>query len=312
MKTVLITGAAGNIGSALANALLKKNEYSILGVDNLITGSMSKLPKTSERFRFIKADVNDYNDLSAIFHSSRFDYVFHFAALVGVKRTLENPLLVLQDIDGIRNILSLSKNSKVARVFYSSSSEVYGEPVSLPQYEKTTPLNSKLPYAIVKNLAEAYFRSYYDEHGLTYTIFRFFNTYGPNQSEDFVIPKFLKAALQNEPIKIYGDGSQTRTFCYVDDNIDTIIGCLENDLFLNDVLNVGSDIEYNIQTLADIIVRITKSESDIEYLPPLKEGDMKRRKPDILKMRSVLNRELITIENGIERLLYHYSTAGEK
>ncbi len=306
MKTILITGVAGNIGSALAQALLKRDDYYIVGVDNLVTGSLTKLPKFSDRFHFIKADVNNYQEISAIFLSRQFDYVFHFAALVGVQRTLNNPLLVLDDIDGVRNILSLSKNSIVSRVFFSSSSEVYGEPVTLPQHEETTPLNSKLPYAIVKNLAEAYFRSYFDEHGLSYTIFRFFNTYGPNQSEDFVVPRFLKKALQNQPLQINGDGSQTRTFCYIDDNIDTIISCLEKHLYINDVLNIGSDVEYTIKELADMTIKTTKSKSIIEHLPPLKEGDMTRRQPDISKMKSALCRELIPIEDGLNVLTAHY------
>ena len=306
MKTILITGVAGNIGSALAQALLKRDDYYIVGIDNLVTGSLTKLPKSPDRFHFIKADVNNYQDISAIFLSRQFDYVFHFAALVGVKRTLDNPLLVLDDIDGVRNILSLAKNSNVSRVFFSSSSEVYGEPVTLPQHEETTPLNSKLPYAIVKNIAEAYFRSYFEEHGQSYTIFRFFNTYGPNQSEDFVVPRFLKKALQNQPLQINGDGSQTRTFCYIDDNIDTIISCLEKDLYINDVLNIGSDVEYTIKELADMTIKTTKSQSIIEHLPPLKEGDMTRRQPDISKMKSALCRELIPIEDGLNVLTAHY------
>lgn len=306
MKTILITGVAGNIGSALAQALLKRDDYYIVGIDNLVTGSLTKLPKFPDRFHFIKADVNNYQDISAIFLSRQFDYVFHFAALVGVKRTLDNPLLVLDDIDGVRNILSLAKNSNVSRVFFSSSSEVYGEPVTLPQHEETTPLNSKLPYAIVKNIAEAYFRSYFEEHGQSYTIFRFFNTYGPNQSEDFVVPRFLKKALQNQPLQINGDGSQTRTFCYIDDNIDTIISCLEKDLYINDVLNIGSDVEYTIKELADMTIKTTKSQSIIEHLPPLKEGDMTRRQPDISKMKSALCRELIPIEDGLNVLTAYY------
>ena len=309
MKSVLITGVAGNIGSALALALLKNENYTIVGVDNLSTGARHKLPLLTDRFRFIKSDVNDYREISAIFHANNFDYVFHFAAVVGVQRTLANPLLVLSDIDGIKNILSLSNNCSVKKVFYSSSSEVYGEPVSLPQHEATTPLNSRLPYAIVKNIGEAFFRSYYEEHGLPYTIFRFFNTYGPNQSEDFVVPRFLKAALRHEPISIYGDGSQTRTFCYIEDNIDTLISCLENDLFTNDVLNIGSDIEFTIKSLAELLIKMTNSKSVINYLSPLKEGDMTRRKPDISKMRQVLKRDLIPLEQGIERLIQQYSKA---
>lgn len=308
MKNVLITGVAGNIGSALAKGLLARPDYYVVGVDNLSTGGRTKLPQNNpERFRFIKADVNDFREISSIYQSCRFDYVFHFAAVVGVLRTLENPLMVMRDIDGIRNILSLSKNFAVKRVFYSSSSEVYGEPVSLPQNEDETPLNSKLPYAIVKNLAEAYLKSYHLEHELNYTIFRFFNTYGPNQSEDFVVPRFLKTALRNEPITIYGDGSQSRTFCYIDDNTDTLIGCLENDLFVNDILNVGSDVEYSVKELAELILRKVPSSAGIKHLPPLKEGDMTRRKPDNSKMRTVLNRELIPLSEGLDMLLNFYN-----
>lgn len=232
--------------------------------------------------------------------------MFHYAAVVGVKRTLENPMMVLQDIEGIKNILSLSKNTGVKRVFYSSSSEVYGEPFEFPQNEQTTPLNSRLPYAIVKNVGEAFFRSFYQEYGLEYTIFRFFNTYGPNQSEDFVVPKFLKAALANDPISIYGDGSQTRSFCYVDDNIDTCIKALQSDEYVNDVLNIGSDIEMTILELAETIIKLTNSNSEIVHQPALEEGDMTRRCPDISKMKQLLGRELITLEKGIKRLVVHY------
>ena len=186
----LITGGAGNIGSALTLELSKDANNQIVIVDNFLTGSITKIPK-KDNVTFIKANVNNYNDIVPIFGRFNFDYVFHFAAVVGVKRTLENPMMVLEDIEGIKNILSLSKNSCVKRVFYSSSSEVYGEPFEIPQNEQTTPLNSRLPYAIVKNVGEAFFKSYYQEYGLEYTIFRFFNTYGPNQSEDFVVPKFL-------------------------------------------------------------------------------------------------------------------------
>ncbi|MFM7902004.1 MAG: NAD-dependent epimerase/dehydratase family protein, partial [Bacteroidota bacterium] len=158
----------------------------------------------------------------------RFEYVFHYAALVGVKRTLENPVMVLNDITGIKNVLNLSKNTGVKRVFFSSSSEVYGEPVEFPQNEHTTPLNSRLPYAIVKNVGEAYLRSFKQEYDLAFTIFRFFNTYGPQQSNDFVMSKFITAALSNTDITIYGDGSQTRTFCYIDDNVDACLSAFYN------------------------------------------------------------------------------------
>jgi UDP-glucose 4-epimerase len=214
---------------------------------------------------------------------------------------------VLQDIKGIEHILELSKNTGVRRVFYSSSSEVYGEPVSLPQYENTTPLNSRLPYAVVKNVGECYCRSYQREHGLDYTIFRFFNTYGPRQSADFVISRFIQAALKNLPITIYGDGSQTRTFCYIDDNLDFTEKTLMGHLFINDVVNVGNEVQYTILQLAQLIVEITGSKSEIIFLPPLAEGDMTRRQPDITRMKEVLNRALVPLDKGLKETIAAYA-----
>jgi UDP-glucose 4-epimerase len=228
--------------------------------------------------------------------------------VVGVERTLKKPINVLNDIEGIKNILSLSKNSGVKRVFYSSSSEVYGEPFEIPQNEKTTPLNSRLPYAIVKNVGEAFFKAYKKEYDLDYTIFRFFNTYGPMQSNDFVIPRFVRLALNNQPIPIYGDGSQTRSFCYIDDNVDTCINALYNDAYVNDVLNVGNEKEISVLELAQKVIKITNSSSEIIFLPALKEGDMNRRCPDISKMKKLLGRDLISLEEGIEKLKYFYNT----
>lgn len=304
MKNILVTGAAGNIGSALVATLCQKKKYFVVAIDNLSTGNLSKLPtQDTENFVFIRTDVNNYSELSIIFLKYNIEYVFHFAAVVGVERTLANPLLVLNDIEGIKNILNLSKNTGVKRVFYSSSSEVYGEPVTLPQNEDTTPLNSKLPYAIVKNIGEAFFRSYHKEFNLEYTIFRFFNTYGPNQSDMFVIAKFLKAALNNRDITIYGEGMQTRTFCFVDDNVDTMIKAFEENYMVNETINIGSDIEYTILELASKIIKLTNSTSKIVHLAPLKEGDMTRRQPDIQKMKTILNRPLIPLEEGILRIL---------
>ena len=304
MIKILITGGAGNVGGALARKLVENQNYFIVIADNLSTGSKSKLPsKELKNWRFVNCDVNNYKGISEIMLVNQFDYVFHYAAVVGVKRTQENPIMVLNDIDGIRNVLQLSKNSSVKRVFFSSSSEVYGEPVELPQNELTTPLNSRVPYAVVKNVGEAFFRSFNKSYGLPYTIFRFFNTYGPNQSEDFVIAKFLRSALNGNDITIYGDGSQTRTFCYVDDNIDACIRIFENDLMVNDVINIGGAKEYTIKEVAELIVRKTNSKSKIVYLPPLKEGDMTRRMPDNNKMKNILPKDLISLERGIELML---------
>ncbi|GAB4205411.1 MAG: NAD-dependent epimerase/dehydratase family protein [Bacteroidia bacterium] len=305
MKTnILITGGAGNIGSSLARKLSENPEYQVVIADNLSTGSTDKIPSSvHNNILFIKADCNNYQDIAKIFYQYHFDYVFHFAAVVGVKRTQENPLKVLNDIKGIEYILQLSKTSNVKKFFYSSSSEVYGEPVEIPQREHSTPLNSRVPYAVVKNVGECYCRSFYKEYQLPYTIFRFFNTYGPYQTTDFVIPKFLVAALKNEPITIYGDGSQSRTFTYIDDNVDTMITVMENNLLDNDVINIGHDEMISVLELAQRIIRLTNSKSEIVFLPPLKEGDMSRRMPDNSKMKSILNRPLIGLEEGIKKLL---------
>lgn len=302
MAKFLITGGAGFIPSSLAEKLLIDPKNEIVLVDNFLTGNINNIPR-SPNVKFIKCNVNRYDDIAAIMTSYQFDYVFHYAAVVGVKRTLDNPVMVLEDIDGIENILSLCKNTGVKRVFYSSSSEVYGEPVVLPQNEHTTPLNSRLPYAIVKNVGEAYCKSYHQEFGLDYTIFRFFNTYGPKQSPDFVMSKFLKAALADKDITIYGDGSQSRTFCYIDDNLDACLATLYNEQYKNDVYNIGNDVVITIKELAETIIELTGSSSKIVHLPPLKDGDMTKRQPDITKMKELLNRDLLPYTEGIKKIL---------
>jgi len=303
-RRILVTGGAGFIASCLAQKLADDPQNSVVIVDNLLTGSEKKLPITiHDNVRFIKADVNDLSDISAIFHTFNFDYVFHYAAVVGVKRTIANPVMVLNDLNGIRNLLNLCKNTGVKRVYFSSSSEVYGEPVEFPQNEHTTPLNSRLPYAIVKNVGEAYLRSYYQEFGLEFTIFRFFNTYGQKQSTDFVMSKFLTAALNNQDITIYGDGSQTRTFCYIDDNIDACLNAFYNNEIVNDVANIGNDYEITILDLARKIIEVSGSKSKIIFLPALKEGDMTRRCPDITVMKKLLNRRMTSLEEGIIKLI---------
>jgi len=303
MRKILVTGGAGNIGSALVKKLLQNQQNFIVVADNLSTGLKNKLPPPSPKWKFINCDINKYKGISELMISNNFEYVFHFAALVGVARTQENPIQVLEDIDGIKYVLELSKNTGVKRVFFSSSSEVYGEPVELPQHEHTTPLNSRVPYAIVKNVGEAYLKSYKQEYDLDYTIFRFFNTYGVNQSPDFVVTRFIRSALNNQDITVYGDGSQTRTFCYVDDNIDSCVKILDENKVVNDIINIGGDVVIKIIDLAKMIISLTNSDSKIINLPPLKDGDMTRRQPDNTKMLSILGRDLLSIEEGIKLML---------
>ena len=302
--SILVTGGAGNVGGALARRLTERSDTFVVIVDDLSTGSLEKLPPpTAKNWRFIQADVNDYDAISAIMISHQFDHVFHYAAVVGVQRTQENPVSVLNDINGIRNVLELCKNTGVKKVFYASSSEVYGEPVVIPQHEETTPLNSRVPYAVVKNIGEAFLRSYHKQYGLDYTIFRFFNTYGPQQSEDFVVPRFLRQALQNEPITIYGKGDQTRTFCYVDDNVDTCLAVLDGEKVPGNVLNIGSADEISVLELAKLVIELTDSKSEIVFLPPLEEGDMMRRQPDNSAMLSILGRDLVPLTKGLQSML---------
>lgn len=305
MKTkILITGGAGFIASALAEELAANPENFVVIADNLSTGAKEKIPVSPhDNIKFIRCDVNTLSDITSVFHAFSFDYVFHYAAMVGVKRTLENPAKVLQDINGINHILNLAKNTGVKRIFYSSSSEVYGEPVEIPQNENTTPLNSRLPYAIVKNVGEAYLKAFKTEYDLDFTIFRFFNTYGPKQSNDFVVSRFIRAALKNEPLTIYGNGLQTRTFCFIDDNIDACVNAFYENAFVNDVINIGNDKETSILELAQKVIEVTQSRSLIQHLPPLEEGDMLRRCPDISNMRTILKRDLVPLEAGLKRLL---------
>ncbi len=302
MASILITGGAGFIPSSVAEGLIKNPEHSIVLIDNLLTGKASNIP-AGNNVKFIKGDVNDMHAITSIMAAYRFDYVFHYAAVVGVHRTLMYPSLVLKDMNGMYNVLECAKNTGVKRVFFSSSSEVYGEPVEVPQHEERTPLNSRLPYAVVKNVGECYCRTYKQDYDLDYTIFRFFNTYGPKQSEDFVISKFLQAAQEKKDITLYGDGLQTRTFCYIDDNVEFTRKIMENNLCINEVVNVGHDLQYTIKELAEAIIRITGSTSKIVHLPPLKEGDMQRRQPDNSRMKEILGRELLPLEEGLRKIL---------
>jgi nucleoside-diphosphate-sugar epimerase len=304
MPRILVTGGAGFIGSSLAEKLAADKNNSIIILDDLTTGTKTKIPTSKHKnIQFIKCDVNDWKDISGIMYSHPLDYIFHYAAVVGVKRTLEHPVNVLKDLEGIKNLLKCAKNTGVKRVYFSSSSEVYGESVHFPQHEETTPLNSRLPYAIVKNASEAYLKSYHQEYGLEYTIFRFFNTFGPKQSKDFVVSRFIARALHNEPIQVYGDGTQMRTFCYIDDNVDATVTAFEKKLYVNDVVNIGGDIEMTILDLAKTIIKLTKSKSKIVHLPPLKDGDMTRRKPDLARMNKLLNRKPVKLEDGLMRII---------
>lgn len=305
MNSILITGGAGFIGSHLAEKL--SDEYNVIVVDNLLTGH-KKFIQDKKNIFFIKADVNNYDDIAPIFYKYNFKYVFHYAAVVGVKRTLDNPLLVLRDIKGIENVLHLCKSTNVERILFSSSSEVYGEPVETPQNEEITPLNARLPYALTKSIGESFIRSYRQEHGLNFTIFRFFNTFGERQSTDFVMSKFINCALNNKDIKIYGQGTQTRSFNYIQNNVELCCNALKTNRAIDKIINVGDIYEISIIDLAKIIKHYTNSKSNIIHVDPLKEGDMSRRNPDITLMKDILVlQHYWNFEKGLEQTINYFA-----
>lgn len=301
MSKILVTGGAGFIPSHLADALLENN-HEVTSIDNFVTGKKDNLSK-KENHTFIQADVNNLNEIEPILRKGNFEYIFHYAALVGVQRTLNNPIGVLNDLSGLENIFFLAKETKVKKIFFSSSSEVYGEPVELPQREYLTPLNSRLPYAVIKNVGECFCKSYKQEHNIDYTIFRFFNTYGLRQSKDFVVSKFIELAKDNKDITVYGTGLQTRTFCYIDDHIEATIKAFEDNVFNNEIVNIGNNEETTILHLAETIIKVLNSKSKIKHLNPLKEGDMTRRQPDIKRMQSLLGRDFTSLEKGLKKII---------
>jgi len=187
---IIVTGCAGHIDSLLTKKLLAKG-HRVFGVDNLSTGSVSNLIKSSA-FEFYQGDINGNVLRNELPRNIEYDAIYHFAACVGVQRTLRNPALVFEDLVGLKNVIDFVIMNRVKHVLYSSSSEVYGEPVTLPLNERRTPLNVRLPYAAVKSMGELFFTEYAELYNFRYTIFRFFNTYSEFQSNDFVVPIFVK------------------------------------------------------------------------------------------------------------------------
>lgn len=301
MSNILVTGGAGFIPSCLVEALVKEG-HNVISVDNFITGKKENIIKDKSH-KFFELDVNKHDEIAPIIEGNNIEFIFHYAALVGVKRTLASPIDVLADVNGFNNIFSLAKEVGTKKIFFSSSSEVYGEPVHLPQSEYSTPLNSRLPYAVIKNVGECFCKSYQQEFNLDYTIFRFFNTFGPKQSDDFVVSKFIEAALNEKDITIYGDGSQTRTLCFIDDHIQATMNAFNNNLYNNEIINIGNDQEISILELAKIIIDLTDSKSKIVHLPPLDEGDMTRRQPEITRMKKLLGRQFTELEDGLRTVI---------
>lgn len=302
---IMITGGAGFIGSHLCDKLLQSG-HRVICVDTLLTGSMNNLDNAVSKYRnsieFLKANVNLRDEMENIFKYRNIDAVFHYAAIVGVKRTMEHPFSVLDDIEGIKNILYLSFTHKVKKVIYSSSSEVYGEPIEIPTRENSY-INPSLTYAAVKFIGERYFRAYFEKHNLKTCCLRFFNVFGPRQNASlygFVVGILIRHAIGNEDIIIYGDGTQTRDFTYIADIVNSSEKVLYADTCDGEVINIGTGIRTSILLLAQDVIELTKSSSKIRHLPQ-RPSDVLHRCADIKKMKSLLRYvPQFTLKDGLK------------
>jgi UDP-glucose 4-epimerase len=288
----LVTGGAGFIGSHLIESLLK-NGHEVLCYDNLSTGRQSNLEafQNLKAFEFIFGDILDKDNLENSI--SRVDYIFHLAAAVGVFNIVNNPLKsLLTNIRGTENVLELAASRNIP-IFLTSSSEVYGKNASDSLKESDdrilgTPITLRWSYSEAKAIDESLAYAYHLERNLETRIVRFFNTVGPRQlgAYGMVVPRFVRAALNNEPLTIYGEGNQTRCFAHVYDVIDAVISIAFAGNTIGKVINIGNDFEISINDLARKVINETGSKSEIVYVPYAEaygDGfeDMERRVPNI-------------------------------
>ena len=306
-KRVVITGAAGFIGSHLSEALLDRG-YSVVGIDNLLTGDTANIAHLVNRdFTFIKHDVTNY-----IYVEGPVYAVLHWASPASPIDYLELPIPTLKvGALGTHKVLGLAK-AKNARFVLASTSEVYGDPLEHPQKEtywgNVNPIGPRGVYDEAKRFAEAMTTAYHRYHQVDTKIVRIFNTYGPRMrvNDGRAVPAFMSQALRNEEVTIFGSGEQTRSFCYVSDLVDGIIRLMESDV--HDPVNIGNPHEMTIEEIAREIIRISGSKSQIVYRP-LPEDDPKVRQPDITRARTLLGWEpRVPLEEGLTRTLEYFRT----
>jgi len=304
---ILVTGGAGFLGSHLCDYLLAQG-HTVLCMDNLITGNISNIAHLAghERFLFVKHDVTNY-----IFVEGPLDAVLHFASPASPIDYLELPIQTLKvGALGTHKALGLAKDKR-ARFLLASTSEVYGDPLVHPQPEEywgnVNPIGPRGVYDEAKRFAEAMTMAYHRTHGVDTRIVRIFNTYGPRMrlNDGRVVPNFIAQALRGEPLTVYGDGSQTRSFCYVSDLIDGIYRLLNTDV--HEPVNIGNPHEMTVLEFARKIIELTGSQSPITRVQPEDvrvRDDPKVRQPDITRARTLLGWEpQVSVDEGLQRTI---------
>ncbi len=307
MPRTLVTGGAGFLGSHLCEYLLNKG-HQVIAMDNLLTGNIANIEHLqSENFKFIKHDVTEY-----LYIAGNIDYVLHFASPASPLDYLQLPIQTLKvGALGTHKALGLSL-AKKATFLLASTSEVYGDPLTHPQGEdywgNVNPVGPRGVYDEAKRFAEALTMAYHRYHGVNTKIVRIFNTYGPGMrpKDGRAIPTFIPQALKNEDITIYGDGSQTRSFCYVDDLVEGIYRLLMSDI--NDPFNIGNPHEMTIKEMAEMVLKVTGSKSKLIY-KPLPIDDPKVRQPNITRAKKYLGWEPeIGLEEGLKKTVQWFKT----
>jgi len=305
---LLVTGAAGFLGSHLCDRLLAL-DYTVMGMDNLLTGNPTNLAHLEKhpRFRLVRHDVSTFIDVPG-----PVDGILHFASPASPIDYLEHPIPTLKvGALGTHNTLGLAKE-KSARFFLASTSEVYGDPLVHPQPEgywgNVNPVGPRGVYDEAKRFAEAMTMAYHRYHGLDTRIVRIFNTYGPRMrpNDGRVVSNFISQALRGEPLTIYGDGSQTRSFCYVDDLIEGIVRLFERGT--HEPTNIGNPNEFTVRQLAERVLHLTGSRSPIVE-KPLPVDDPRVRQPDITRARETLGWEpRVSLDEGLGRTIEYLRT----